>query len=119
MSLKPNELAVLEVYINCKVNQNNVVLIKAIKNNNGQYAFEDNNKNIYSLEEICDSVGKIVRFKDDAPYYFNEWWSCLEKEAYEKITYHRYRKVYCFTENGDEYWYTSTDFNRHYTKIEG
>ena len=64
-------------------------------------------------------AGPLEKYAADEPYYFCEWWRCLCKERQREIDGKIYITEYCFTETGDEYWYQTDDFHRHYTKIEG
>ncbi len=68
----------------------------------------------YSLSAVCDKTGKpVIRYTIDDKWYFEEWFLCIKKEATTG------KKEYCFTEVGQEYWFTTTDFKRHYTALEG
>lgn len=74
----------------------------------------------YFLSDLCDKKGiPLNEYAVDEPYYFCEWWRCLCKERQREIDGKIYITEYCFTETGDEYWYQTDDFHRHYTKIEG
>ena len=77
-------------------------------------------KGPYLIVDLCDTNGRaLVDLKNGEPYYFIEWWRCLSKELVRKARGKHCVTEYCFTETGDEYWYQTDGFRRHYTKIEG
>ena len=98
-----------------------LILTKAIWNDEEiEPVFYASKKGPYFITDLCDTNGKaLADLKDIEPYYFIEWWRCLSKELVRKARGEHCITEYCFTETGDEYWYQTDDFRRHYTKIEG
>lgn len=104
-----------------KYSRENILLTLAIWNNEeDEPVFYAAKAGPYFLSDLCDRKGTpLNEYTTDEPYYFNEWWRCLCKEHKREMNGEIYTTEYCFTETGDEYWYQTDGFQRHYTKIEG
>lgn len=67
----------------------------------------------YSLEFVWIGEQKLISYNDNEWWYLSEWYQAMQ--YYEKNK----KTDWCFTEEGLEYCYYSTDFKRHYTIFEG
>ena len=101
-----------------------ITIIKVMEQypgNSGISAFtcETDKGNMYPLSALRDENGKpLSDYQTDEPWYFNEWFRCLWEEA-ESERKQQFHKQYGFTDGGQEYWYQTDDFKRHYTSEEG
>lgn len=117
--IMPDEKVFIETNISCMTVFRVITVVKVIeqypqREGMSKYLCITDNGEQHEMSSLLDQDGKsLSRYTEFEPWYFNEWFRCLWKESLTS------RKEYRFTEDGQEYWYQSNDFKKHFTRMEG